>query len=885
MNPAYLLRLEQSYLAALALETDRERVEFLERLAAEDAALADETRMLVSLRNEAEDLFSSRDGDFFQLSLSTLGDAKRLESKAELLDFLRAVSAPLVPAGSAANRIDAATSDGQEIASIQGFVLTELVAAGATGFVFRGRDPKLRREVAIKVLAPSIARDPVRRRAFVEEARIASSIRHPHVVTIHHVCSDESSPVVFYVMEWASGITLQEWIDDRKSVDIAEGVTLLRQLAAGVDAIHRCGVIHRDLKPANVILEVTNRHVTIVDFGLAFETSVLEDYLHPAGTPLYMSPEQMSGQPLTSKSDLFALTEIAALLLTGCHPYASGTLAELTERLLAGTPCLPDVGPVLSESLRKALLQGLASDPGDRYSDAGALINAVANALGEDNAARRGAATDPDRANGIAPVVSSAKVSRRREVRWGSALLALTLVGALIVAFTLPRLGRNVSEGGKVKLSPQRGDSERAKGRWESPELFRNGAGLRLRAIPDFKRAFEKWPPDSRYPELFRGLGWPNMPGGTPKRLIGPQLVSYREFRDVTGGLPAELMAGSENLDLPATNVTYRDAEEFCRQLTAADPDGIVYLVSNLNDWTIGAFGDAIVNRQVDAERLVDAFLARSRSRTGGGISTGSRGEGAAGRIADIHQSMLVDTFGNYWEWMQFRLARQSKSPRPDGVVSYQKNLESCPVRILEVVGGGATDIFLHAHDMNYGMNDHLEQYENVRFHLEGDGETGYLRPETAGRPAWLSYRYQLKKPIVTARLRNPIKLFKDECSAAIEVRGRKAEASTKLEDSPWHTVVEIRGPYDQPFAEMDATQWLRDAIEVEVRYRVETSSGPLNYVQIGRTNSELHLPVVFAFEAVTMGREESMRQSLEIPETHRSPLIGFRVVGFWPSR
>jgi hypothetical protein len=519
------------------------------------------------------------------------------------------------------------------------------------------------------------------------------------------------------------------------------------------------------------------------------------------------------------------------------------------------------------------LLQGLARAPEDRYPDAGALVNAIADALGVAIATLRDSGASPAQSLEVLPVVPGAKMSRRWGFRRGSVLLALTLISALIVAFTLPRLGRNVPEDINFDLSSQRGDSERAKGRWESPELFRNGAGIRLHAIPDFTRAFDRWPPDSRYPELFRGLGWPNMPGGTPKRLIGPQLVSKREFHDAMGELPADLKAGSENLDLPATNVTYREAEEFCRRLTAADPDGIVYLVSNLNDWTIGAFGDAIVNREVDAKRLIDAFLARSR------------GEGDASQTANIHKPMFIDTFGQYWEWMHFRLARQSKSPRPDGVVSYQKNLESCPVRLVEVVGGGATDIFLHAHDMNYGMNDHLERHENVRFHLEGDGETGYLRPEAAGRPAWVSYRYQLKRPIVTARVRNPIKLFKDECSAAIEVRGRKADAGDKLEDSPWRTVVEIRGPYDQPFAQLDATQWLRDAIEVEVRYRVETSNGPLNYVQIGRTNSELHLPGVFAFEAVTTGREESMRQSVEVPETYRSPLIGFRIVGFLPSR
>lgn len=150
-----------------------------------------------------------------------------------------------------------------------GYVLQECVAAGNTGFVFRAWDPQLDRPVAIKVLAPSIAEDAVRRREFLNEARLASRIRHPNVVTIFHVSPDDATSLVFFVMEWVPGVTLQSWLEQPPQPSRDDVLHILEQITQGLTAIHVAGVVHRDLKPGNILCDESTGHLVIVDFGLA----------------------------------------------------------------------------------------------------------------------------------------------------------------------------------------------------------------------------------------------------------------------------------------------------------------------------------------------------------------------------------------------------------------------------------------------------------------------------------------------------------------------------------------------------------------------------------------------------------------------------------------
>lgn len=298
------------------LESAAERAEFCAGVATRDPELAEELRILLAVRDDADSILSTA-GEQISILLSSLGDSKREETAEELLLLLTAFGEIGPDPGSLL---------------VRGFCFVEAVAVGATGLVFRGRDLRMQRNVAIKVLAPSIAREPQQRAVFIDEARLAGTIRHPNVVTIHHVSEEPDSDLVFYVMDSIEGRTLQSMLDERP-LDLQQGCFLLQDLAQGLDAIHQRGVIHRDLKPGNIIVNTAGNAV-IVDFGLALQGNTENGNGTLAGTPLYMSPEQLKGEPLSTRSDLIAFAEIACVLLTGRHPYPAESIAELTELAL-----------------------------------------------------------------------------------------------------------------------------------------------------------------------------------------------------------------------------------------------------------------------------------------------------------------------------------------------------------------------------------------------------------------------------------------------------------------------------------------------------------------------------------------------------------------------
>ena len=223
------------------------------------------------------------------------------------------------------------------------YELVEKIGAGGMGEVWRARDTKLRRDVAVKVLPTDKAADPVRRRRFEREALAVAALRHPNVVTIHAV--EEIDGVCFLVMELVEGATLARAIPgDGLPVDrflpIAIGV------AEALAAAHRRGITHRDLKPANVMLEAGER-VKVLDFGLArFDESSVDAQTQARtaaavtsdgqllGTVLYMSPEQARGETVDVRSDVFSAGVLFYEALTGRRPFEGATTADTIGKLL-----------------------------------------------------------------------------------------------------------------------------------------------------------------------------------------------------------------------------------------------------------------------------------------------------------------------------------------------------------------------------------------------------------------------------------------------------------------------------------------------------------------------------------------------------------------------
>ena len=206
------------------------------------------------------------------------------------------------------------------------FEVLEPLGAGGMGEVYRARDQRLERDVALKVLAPRLLADARSVARFAREARAASALNHPNIVTVYDI--GDSSDGAFIAMEFVRGETLAYRMKSVRS--LTECIEVLRQCAAALVAAHDAGIIHRDIKPDNVMVR-TDGYVKVLDFGLARLAAI--DNAIPAvtqpglviGTLRYLSPEQACGDALTTASDIFSLGILAYQLLTGEHPFASGS--------------------------------------------------------------------------------------------------------------------------------------------------------------------------------------------------------------------------------------------------------------------------------------------------------------------------------------------------------------------------------------------------------------------------------------------------------------------------------------------------------------------------------------------------------------------------------
>ena len=256
------------------------------------------------------------------------------------------------------------------------------IGAGGMGEVYRAVDARLGRDIALKLLPPETAADPERLSRFRREARAAAALNHPNVVTIYSV--EESDGVHFLTMELVDGQPLQElippagWPTDRV-------VQLATAIADAVAAAHAKGLVHRDLKPANIMLTRDER-VKILDFGLAKDlraagaddaTMAVHDRTQPGivmGTPPYMSPEQLAGQAVDHRTDIFSLGVVIYEMTTGRRPFQGGSQAELAAAILRDpAPALTkaDVPPALTSLIERCLAKRAA----DRVQTAGLLAS------------------------------------------------------------------------------------------------------------------------------------------------------------------------------------------------------------------------------------------------------------------------------------------------------------------------------------------------------------------------------------------------------------------------------------------------------------------------------------------------------------------------------
>jgi serine/threonine protein kinase len=250
------------------------------------------------------------------------------------------------------------------------YEVLEVVGWGSTGVVVKARDSRLQRIVALKVLAPRLAARAAARERFVHEARAAAAVRDEHVIAIHGVRDDGPTP--YLVMEFVSGITLQDRVRRAGALELKEILRVGAQVARGLAAAHAQGLVHRDVKPANILLENGVPRVKLTDFGLAGAAEAgTSNGGAIAGTPLYMSPEQARGEPTDPRSDLFSLGSVLYTLCCGAPPFPGETTAEVLQRVREGRPTpLREVRPDLPPWLCEAVARLQAREPRDRFASA-----------------------------------------------------------------------------------------------------------------------------------------------------------------------------------------------------------------------------------------------------------------------------------------------------------------------------------------------------------------------------------------------------------------------------------------------------------------------------------------------------------------------------------
>ncbi len=260
------------------------------------------------------------------------------------------------------------------------YEVTEVIGRGGMGVVLKAFDPRLHRFVAVKVLAPQLASHATARRRFEREAQAAAAVSHDHVITIHAV--EEAAELPYLVMEYVSGVSLQERIDRGGPLYLKEILRIGAQVASGLAAAHAHGVIHRDIKPANILLENGVERVKITDFGLAraVDDVTMTQTGVVAGTPQYMSPEQARGDPVDHRGDLFSLGSVLYVMCTGRPPFRAETTMGVIRRVCEEQPRLVrEVDQELPEWLAEIIRKLMAKDPDERFQSAAE----VADLLGQ----------------------------------------------------------------------------------------------------------------------------------------------------------------------------------------------------------------------------------------------------------------------------------------------------------------------------------------------------------------------------------------------------------------------------------------------------------------------------------------------------------------------
>lgn len=579
---------------------------------------------------------------------------------------------------------------------IGNFRLIEEIGHGGMGIVLKAHDKKLKRDVAIKVLAPYLAADAEAVQRFVREAQSAAAVRHDNVVTIHAV--DEANGGPFLVMELINGESLQDRIK-RGPLPADEIVQFGIQIALGLDAAHRLGLIHRDIKPANILLESQSEpgepnvaRVKITDFGLARVTSESAITRHGfiAGTPPYMSPEQANGKPLDHRSDLFSLGSVLYTLCTGQVAFQAESAIAVLRRVTDHEPePIQPVNPAIPDWLCEVIAKLMAKRPEDRIQSA----KEVADLLTQCQAPSRERCDRPTTATLnrtliavalLAGVVLAVVFSRVRDPRPKELDLTATNPSARPQA---EGLSYDATKAPPRAIAPFNDEQARQhQEAWAAhlklPVEFTNTIGMRFRLIPPGEFLMGSTPEEIeaelKRPGLIQHLHF----WRTPIESEGPQHkvvltkpiyvgvteVTQAQYEWVMGTNPShfsatgkgkEAVADLETGNFPVETVSWYESAEFCAKLsqqeklkpfnglsdqTVTTLEGTGYRLPTEAEWEFACRAGTTMRfwSGDENEDLIQAGWCSSNA--------GDRTHAASELKANPFG--LSDMHGNVWEWV-----------------------------------------------------------------------------------------------------------------------------------------------------------------------------------------------------------------------------------------
>src|SRR5712671_1820015 len=315
------------------------------------------------------------------------------------------------------------------------YEILDAIGAGGMGEVYRAKDTRLDRTVAIKILPAHLSSDPLRKQRFEREAKTISSLNHPNICMLHDVGQQDG--IDYLVMECVEGATLAKRLE-KGALPLEQVLKIGAQIADALDKAHRSGVVHRDLKPGNIMLTVTG--AKLLDFGLAKPAAPLSSGVtltaaskqSPVteqgtilGTFQYMSPEQIEGKELDGRSDIFSLGAVLYEMLTGQRAFQGKSQLSVASAILEKEPApISTIKPLTPPALDHAIRRCLAKDPEDRWQTARDLLLEL---KWIDEAGSQ--------AGVPAPLVSHRKM--RERLAWAAAALFALIAIAFAIGFVL----------------------------------------------------------------------------------------------------------------------------------------------------------------------------------------------------------------------------------------------------------------------------------------------------------------------------------------------------------------------------------------------------------------------------------------------------------------